>query len=280
MKKVWLVVLVLAAVCIFASVSFAGIGGIATAWKKIEISGYGPKETAVKGPMKIGLDQLADKVEKQIGDKEAKSEVFFNIEGLADQTGDGAKNDGYGKERADNASAYLSKYFPNAHTTSFSSGDSQNKRSVIVSYQIQWPTKISKKSESLMTEKQLLLIFLGIFAFVFSAVAVSVMVITKRHPGKCKKSSGPVETLIVENVETPIVETSKEAFWPSDLDELAEVVNSQRYSQDDKLCPFCRLRNVPVVVRWKNLKNHLTKCSSITDEQREELFKKIWQNAA
>jgi hypothetical protein len=265
MKKL-LVIMAMVVAVIAMSFETNAENGVETSWKKVEISGFGSKETAVKGPVKTGLDNLAQEIEKQISGK--KAELFFNIEGLADRTGVVAENDKIGKERADNASAYLSKYFPNAKFSSFSSGDSQNERLVVVSHQIKWPVPVETRSNSGI-------IILGISIFIVIAIIVTLFVWHKFHKELKEKEKAPEK--LEEN-----------EFWPADLDELAKVINNKSLFGEELLCPFCEaiLREQESVghawqlIKWENLKRHLfTKGKCLKDSQRKELSEKNRQQA-
>lgn len=116
MKKIVFVVMMLLAVAFTNAMAEEAI-----------ISGYAPKDFAIKGEVAEQLDKIAETIKS--ADKPVKT---IEIIGSADITG--VDNDEWGLKRAKNIEAYLTQRFPEAKVNGYSRGSELNARQVKIVY--------------------------------------------------------------------------------------------------------------------------------------------------
>lgn len=113
------------------AVVLAFLGSSAALGNETVITGYGPREFAVKGEVQRELDSFAEILKHESSDASNEgSTLNLYLEGGADKTGDTGRNDDYGLSRAKSAEAYLYFRLPNAIVKSWSAGNAPDARQV------------------------------------------------------------------------------------------------------------------------------------------------------
>lgn len=180
------------------------------------ISGYSPREYAIKGQQEEELIKLIEKIDSFLR-KYLDAKLFIVLKGSADIKGLAADNDELSDKRARVVASYLTARYSDAKISAWPAGDTDNERQVSGIFRLVRTIPMSareteKPKESRLTNEGMLILKVGGIALLAILTIGAFKVRRKNQKQVVLKRSPVLEPVESDAIQSATGETSKE-IW-------------------------------------------------------------------